>query len=110
MLESRLKEETSQKSTALSELQVASNKCDCLSQEIEGLRDKLVLAEQINVKLTEELLISKTEADQLKESLRQSEATAEGYSEELRKQRDILSYINKISAENEALRRQSNVR
>ena len=98
------------KSNALIELQTASSRCASLSKEIEGLGGQLLSLEQVNSNLRKELQNSGMELNQVRESLRQSEAMAETYSEELRKHRDILSYINRISAENEALRRLSNAR
>lgn len=108
-LNSRLIQVSDIRAATESNLMRSQEKCTELSSDVDRLRLQLTAEEERSCGLVKELSASSLEIDQLKVELSLCQVKADGYSEELRKQREVLSYINKISAENEALRRLSSV-
>jgi hypothetical protein len=69
--------------------------------------NELAEAERLLGEVHEQLGESEQRGMKLVLDLAEAISRSDGYQEELRKQREVLLYINRISAENEALRRQS---
>ena len=83
-------------------------RAEALRKEVEHVRSVLGVCEEDKRVLQVRCVELEGVVEALRDEVKVSVGRAEGLSDELKKQREVLAYINRISAENEAaLRRQS---